>query len=181
MKIIIKTLKGSSYSVDTIDFLNIYDLKINLKYLTGFEPEEQRLIFCGQELTNDQIISEIIGLENNTLFHLIYVKDDKNNINLKKIPRTQKKIIEELQIKVLSLEDRIDILEKKDEIENKKSKEIKNVKLEENIHTKKDFKEWVSNMIYNLDSREGRNNLNNKIIRYNDNGEFSITYEYRTQ
>lgn len=175
MKIIIKTLKGSSYSVDTINFLNIYDLKINLKYLTGFEPEEQRLIFCGKELTNDQIISEIIGLENNTCFHLVHT-NNKNN----KILRTQKKIIEELEIKVLSLEDRIAILEKKDEIENKKSKEIKNIKLEENIHTKKDFKEWVSNMIYNLDSREGRNNLKNKTINYNDNGEFSIHYEYRT-
>ena len=166
------------YVVETGDFTNIYSLKVHLQNITRFKPENQRLIFCGKELTNDQIICDIIGLEKNTLFHLIYVKDDENNINSRKIPRTQKKIIEELQIKVLSLEDRIDILEKKDEIEN--SKEIKNEKLEENIHTKENFKEWVSNMICNLDSREGRNNLKNKTVNYNNNGQFSIHYEYRT-
>ena len=169
MKIIIKTLTGEAYSVDTDNFENIYDLKVNLTCFTGFEPHNQRLIFCGKELTNDQIISDIIGLEKSTCFHLVHI-DNKNE----KIPRTEKKIIEKLQVKVLSLEDRID------KLENKKSKEIKNEKLEENIPTKDNFKEWVSNMICNLDSREGRNNLNNKTIRYNDNGEFSIHYEYRT-
>ena len=43
----------------------------------------------------------------------------------------QKKIIEELQVKVLSLEDRID------KLENQKIPELKNEKLEENISNKK--------------------------------------------
>ena len=46
------------------------------------------------------------------------MKDD-NEVN---IPKTQRKIIEELQVKVLSLEDRID------KLENQKSTEIKNEK-----------------------------------------------------
>ena len=169
MKIIIKTLTGEAYSVDTDNFENIYDLKVNLTCFTGFEPHNQKLIFCGQELTNEIKISDIIGLEKSTCFHLVHT-DNKN----KKIPRTEKKIIEELQVKVLSLEDRID------KLENKKILEVKNEKLEENIPYKEDFKKWVSNMICNLDSREGHNNLKYKTVNYNNNGQFSIHYEYRT-
>ena len=48
MKITIKTLTGAAYTVDTDDYESIYDLKKYLKYFTGFEPNNQRLIFCGK-------------------------------------------------------------------------------------------------------------------------------------
>ena len=174
MKINIKQLDGREYIVNIYNFVDIYSLKVYLQNITGFKTEKQRLIFCGKELINDQKITDIIGLEKNTFFYLIYIKDDENNINSRNMPRTQKKIIEELQIKVLSLADRIDILEKTDKVA------IKNNKSDKNIPTIEDFKELVSNMICNFDSREDINNLKNKTVKYNNKEEFSITYEYRT-
>lgn len=169
----IKHLNGKTHIIDIslYNLVSILDLK---KYLNTIiseaKIEKQRLLFCGRELKNSEIIENIPNLSNSTCLSLICMKDD-NKVNIHK---TQRKIIEELQIKVLSLEDRID------KLENKKIPEVKNEKLEENISNDEDFKQWVPNMLCNLDSREGRNNLKYKLVKYNNNGEFSIRYEYRT-
>ena len=127
MNIIVKTLEGINHIIKVNEANSIYDLKCLIKDRTGIAICDQSLVYAGHELNNNAIISDI-GLNMHTCIYL--VKKDRKKI------KNDKDLIEQLQIQVLMLEDRVQKLE--DEKNSSTNKETMTDELEAQATTERE-------------------------------------------
>lgn len=66
----IKTLTGKSFSFDIIFSQPVRDLQIMLEQAEGIPMDQQRLIFAGKQLQEDQSL-ESYGIKNESILHLV--------------------------------------------------------------------------------------------------------------
>jgi len=71
-KLTVKTLQGKTIQINNVDSSTpIAEVKQQIEDKEGIPVDSQKLIFNGKPLGDDQILSEIIGLENESNLHLV--------------------------------------------------------------------------------------------------------------
>jgi len=73
MKILIKSLYGTSLIVSCSDSWTVHYLKLHIYKQCGLAPQEQRLVYSGQELLDRDNIGEF-GFANGSVVHMVAVK-----------------------------------------------------------------------------------------------------------
>ena len=70
-RLFVKTLQGKTIQINDVDSSTpIADVKQQIQEKEGIPVDNQKLIFKGKQLNDDQILGDVIGLENESNLHL---------------------------------------------------------------------------------------------------------------
>lgn len=67
----VKTLIGESYEISIDDRMTVYDLKSFIQVISGIPPDQQRLIFDGKQLCDDDLLLTTYGVIDGSIIHMI--------------------------------------------------------------------------------------------------------------
>lgn len=66
----VKTLTGKRFNLNTVDYINVLNIKEYLQQNEGFDPTQIRLIFNGRLLNDLDLIQNLITIPN-TSVHMV--------------------------------------------------------------------------------------------------------------